>query len=428
MNANSDLASVTLAGIGVGPANLSLAALLQPHPHITSAFFEQRSEFHWHPGLMLPNSTLQISFMKDLVSLVDPTSKFSFLAYLAIQKRLLCFINANFTRVLRREFNDYYRWACGQLANLHFSRSVEAVTVENGAIVLHGADWRQTAQNLVLGTGQQPAVPDCARPSLGDTLFHASQFLTKNTMVTGKRVLVIGGGQTGAEIFHHLISDTAAMPTSITWVSRRTNYLPLDESSFTNELYTPEYSDYFYRLPDSKRHQLLTEQKLASDGISAELLDLIYRRLYELRHVLRHPCTTHLLPGRELTRVEREQSGWRLSLNHVLHDGVEVVDADIVVLCTGYAYDMPSCLAPIANQIHRSDTGEFQVNEDYSIYWDGPAGSRIYVQNAARTQRGIADPNLGLIPWRSAMIINSVARRDLYDVVGPTPMIKWQPQ
>ncbi|EDR3976572.1 lysine N(6)-hydroxylase/L-ornithine N(5)-oxygenase family protein [Salmonella enterica] len=213
MNVNSDLASVTLAGIGVGSANLSLAALLQPHPYITSAFFEQRSEFHWNPGLMLPNSTLQISFMKDLVSLVDPTSRFSFLVYLAIQKRLLCFINANFTRVLRREFNDYYRWACGQLANLHFSRSDEAETVENGAIVLHGADWRQTAQNLVMGTGQQPAVPDCARTSLGDTLFHAFQFLTKNTMVTGKRVLVICGGQTGAEIFHHLISDTASMPT-----------------------------------------------------------------------------------------------------------------------------------------------------------------------------------------------------------------------
>ncbi|NYA44769.1 SidA/IucD/PvdA family monooxygenase [Serratia fonticola] len=63
--------------------NLSLAALLHPHPHITSAFFEQRSEFQWHPGLMLPNLTLQISFMKDLVSLVDPTSKLSFLAYLA---------------------------------------------------------------------------------------------------------------------------------------------------------------------------------------------------------------------------------------------------------------------------------------------------------------------------------------------------------
>ncbi|EDR3976573.1 SidA/IucD/PvdA family monooxygenase [Salmonella enterica] len=192
----------------------------------------------------------------------------------------------------------------------------------------------------------------------------------------------------------------------------------MDESSFTNEL--PEYSDYFYRLPDSKRHQLLTEQKLASDGISAELLELIYRRLYELRHVLRHLCTTHLLPGRELTRVEREQSGWSLSLSHVLYDGVEVVDTHIVVLCTGYVYDMLSCLAHLANQIHRSDTWESQANEDYSIDWDGAEGSRIYVQNAARTQRGIAAPNLGMIPWRSAMIINSVVRRDLYDVVGPT--------
>ncbi|MGC3525900.1 lysine N(6)-hydroxylase/L-ornithine N(5)-oxygenase family protein [Pseudomonas aeruginosa] len=428
MNTSSDHAPVALAGIGVGPANLSLAALLHPHPQITSAFFDQRSEFHWHPGLMLPNSTVQISFMKDLVSLVDPTSKLSFLAYLAKQRRLLCFINANFTRVLRREFNEYYRWACSQLTNLHFGRSVEAVTVENGVIALHGSSWRRTAKNLVLGTGLQPAVPECARPWLGATLFHASQFLTQNTPVKDKRVVVIGGGQTGAEIFQHLISDTAVMPASVTWVSRRANYLPLDESNFTNEFYTPEYSDYFYRLSESQRRQLLAEQKLASDGVSTVLLELIYRRLYELRYVLQHPCATNLSPGRTLTRVDRRQTGWRLSLNHILHDSVEVLDADIVVLCTGYAYDTPPCLAPIADRIRRSDKGEFLVNEDYSIDWVGPAECRIYVQNAARVQRGIADPNLSLTPWRSAIIINSVARRKLYDVVGPAPMINWQPQ
>ena len=187
MQISSDHSPVTLAGVGVGvgvgvgPANLSLAALLNPHPHITSIFFDQRSEFHWHPGLMLPNSTLQISFMKDLVSLVDPTSKLSFLAYLASQKRLLCFINANFSRVLRQEFNEYYRWACSQLENIHFGRSVDAVTVENGNLVLHGLGWRQPARNIVLGTGLQPVVPDCTKSWLGTTLFHASQFLHKKS-------------------------------------------------------------------------------------------------------------------------------------------------------------------------------------------------------------------------------------------------------
>ncbi|MGC3541236.1 SidA/IucD/PvdA family monooxygenase, partial [Pseudomonas aeruginosa] len=54
---------------------------------------------------------------------------------------------------------------------------------------------------------------------LGATLFHATQYLTQNTPVKDKRVVVIGGGLTGAEIFQHLISDTAVMPASVTWVS-----------------------------------------------------------------------------------------------------------------------------------------------------------------------------------------------------------------
>ncbi|MBW0445151.1 hypothetical protein EN871_04320 [bacterium M00.F.Ca.ET.228.01.1.1] len=33
-----------------------------------------------------------------------------------------------------------------------------------------------------------------------------------NNPVQGKRVVVVGGGQTGAEVFRHLISNTDAMP------------------------------------------------------------------------------------------------------------------------------------------------------------------------------------------------------------------------
>ncbi|MCM3386492.1 lysine N(6)-hydroxylase/L-ornithine N(5)-oxygenase family protein, partial [Bacillus subtilis] len=129
---------------------------------------------------------------------------------------------------------------------------------------------------------------------------HASQYLLNNNPVQSKRVVVVGGGQTGAEVFQHLISNTDAMPASVAWVSRRWNFFPLDESSFTNELYTPEYSDYFYGLSETQRRQLLAEQKLASDGISPSLLESIYRRVYELRNVLGHPCDLHLQPGREL--------------------------------------------------------------------------------------------------------------------------------
>lgn len=46
-------AAVDIAGIGIGPANLSLAALAQPNPGIKSVFFERNSEFQWHAGMMV---------------------------------------------------------------------------------------------------------------------------------------------------------------------------------------------------------------------------------------------------------------------------------------------------------------------------------------------------------------------------------------
>jgi lysine N6-hydroxylase len=420
-------APTDIVGIGIGPANLSLAALLKRHPQIQSRFFDRRAEFQWHAGLMLPNASLQVPFLKDLVSLVDPTNDLSFLQFLAVQKRLLCFINASFPQVLRREFNQYYRWACEQLSTLRFGSEVQAVDVDGDMIVVQGDGWRHTTRHLVLGTGQQPTVPDCAKHWLGETMLHASQYLINNNPIEGKRVVVVGGGQTGAEVFQHLIADCDAMPASVTWVTRRSNFAPLDESSFTNELYTPGYTNYFYDLPETRRAMLLSEQKLASDGISTALLGAIYRRVYELRYVAGLPGDLQMRPARELVGVARRGDHWVLTLQHTQRDIQEVLEADIVVLCTGYAYGMPKCLAPIAGRIDRQGDG-FVVNQDYSIRWDGPRGSRIYVQNAAKDQRGIADPNLGLVPWRCAQIINSVAERALYDIDEPAPFIHWDTQ
>jgi len=60
-----------LAGIGVGPANLSLAALLAPISRIRARFFERRAAFAWHPGMMLPGARMQTSFLKDVVTPVS---------------------------------------------------------------------------------------------------------------------------------------------------------------------------------------------------------------------------------------------------------------------------------------------------------------------------------------------------------------------
>lgn len=421
-----DNEKVHVTGIGIGPANLSLAALLQPCRDIKSRFLERKDEFQWHPGLLLPNAELQVAFLKDLVSLVDPTSKYSFLSFLRERNRLYSFINANFRQVLRREFNEYYRWVCSQMAGLEFGCEVRDVDIDRNGIAISTSRGVARTQHLVIGTGLEPNIPKCSEALLGETVFHASRYLSSEAAKAGRRIAVIGGGQTGAEVFLDLISNDSALPAEVLWFSRRANFLPLDESPFTNDQFTPNYSDFFFDLPVDVRARLVSEQKLTSDGISSALLGTIYRRLYELKYLSERPCSLQLRPGRTLEGMSGNANGLRVATRQILTGAFEYSTVDLVILCTGYTAKLPPCLDSVKGCIKFSPRGGYAIKPDFSIESAAHPTSRIYVQNAARVQRGLADPNLSLLAWRSAKIVNSLAARVVYEVDKDETMIDWE--
>jgi lysine N6-hydroxylase len=53
------------AGIGVGPANLSLASLLYRHRELSNRFLEKRPSFGWHDEQQLDGTSLQVSVFKE---------------------------------------------------------------------------------------------------------------------------------------------------------------------------------------------------------------------------------------------------------------------------------------------------------------------------------------------------------------------------
>jgi lysine N6-hydroxylase len=271
-------------------------------------------------------------------------------------------------------------------------------------------------KNIVLGTGLVPNVPDWARPYLGNEVFHSNDYLHHPTDATGRAVAVVGGGQSGAEVVWHLLLDTLHLPAQLVWISHRPNFLPLDESPFTNELFNPEYSDYFFSLTREQRDLLLAEQKLASDGISPDLLQRIYDRLYDLEFLEPAGRRVRLLPGHEVVAMKHESTGCDLVLRD-RRGASRTVRADLIVLGTGYSYALPEAMQPLADRMSWDRDG-FPVRADFSVEWDGPPGVRIYAQDAARLMRGVADPNLSLMAWRSAIIANSLLGRQVYDVSG----------
>ena len=63
--------NVDVLAIGCGPFNLGLAALASTLDDVNLLVVDSRDEFRWHPGLMFDDATLQVSFLSDLVTLVD---------------------------------------------------------------------------------------------------------------------------------------------------------------------------------------------------------------------------------------------------------------------------------------------------------------------------------------------------------------------
>lgn len=419
-------APLTLAGVGIGPFNLSLAALLAPLDQVESRFFDRRPAFAWHPGMMLPGARMQTSFLKDLVTPVDPSSRYSFLAYLVTHGRFYRFLHAEFPRALRTEFADYLRWTAEQLPNLVFGQDV--VEIDHDHLGFHiklsdGIAYRSA--NLVVGTGVAPYVPTWAQTHVSPHCLHSSQYGITDHQLQGRRVAVIGGGQSGAEIFLDILSGTHGKPKEITWISRRPNLEPLDETAFTNEYFTPDYVRNFYRQPEARRDRIVRTQTLAGDGASPQTLIEISQFLYEndfLQNVDENH-TYRIMTNREVRRMTRNSTEWQLHMHNRFDEADEIVSADSVILATGYKQAIPECLAPLASRFKRNNENSVQLSEDYQALWDGPSDHRIYMMNAGLQTHGIADPQLSLAAWRASVVVNSLIGRTMYNTKpAPSPL------
>jgi lysine N6-hydroxylase len=391
-------------GIGAGPANLSLAALLYPYRDLPSLFLDRKESFGWHDGQQIAGTTLQVSILKDLVSLADPTSQFSFLSYLHDQGRIYHFVNAKFDAVPRQEFRNYLEWASWRMKNIVFGEEVRSVEFD-GVFRVRTDERTLTADNIAVGVGSQPWIPPAGQGWHSRSQFHVCDFVEKAVGLGGKRVVVVGGGQSGAEAFLNLISrEGTELPSRVSWFSRRRNFLPIDDSPFTNDFYMPCYSEYFYNLERATRERINEENLLTSDGISDPTLRAIYQRIYHLRFVTRSPGLIRLYPNREITGVTRARVGWELEVvNKDRPDEPLHLGTDVIVWSTGFRSGLLEPLAPLADRLLLED-GEYQVDRDYAVRWDGPRDRNIFLQNGARAQRGLADKNLSLLAWRSQRI------------------------
>ena len=427
-----------LLGIGIGPFNLSLAALADRLPALRTAFYDQRPAFHWHPGLLIDGTTLQVPFLADLVTLADPASPWTFLNYLKSRDRLYPFYVAERFHIQRAEYDAYCRWVAESLPTTRFGHQVDTVRwnpgrgqfeVDHTQLDTNGeaeALGRTHARNLVIGIGTTPYIPEPLRP-LAEAptvpVVHSADYLRqRERLLTTPHVTVVGSGQSGAEVFLDLLRTRPAGAEGLTWIARTPAFAPMEYSKLGLEQFTPDYTRYFHDLAEPVRDRLVPQQWQLHKGIDHDTINAIHEELYRRTLDGGWPDVT-LTPGVSVRTAGRlGTNAIELHLEHEQQGVRTRLTTNAAVLATGYRErPLDQLLAPLEPYIRRDSAGRPRIGLDHRLDLDPSIqGAGIYVQNAERHTHGVGAPDLGLAAWRSAVILNAVTGAQPYPLPSRT--------
>jgi lysine N6-hydroxylase len=415
---------IDLIGVGAGPANLSLAALLTTARErglssLSSVFLERNSAIFWHSQQMFPGTLMQTEFYRDLVTPIDPTSRFSFLNYLKSNARLEQFFCSSTIYPTRQEFEDYFNWVAAQITDIVFAVNVNSVDYDpdtNLFIVQADPESTYASKHIVLGYGAEPRSSVETEPK--SRVADVSTLLSFNFPDPLQRVLVVGGGQSAAECVNYLLDEYLHAGTTITWVTSETAFRALDISNFSREAFSASYAHAFAALPRVLKEKIIDDDKSVANGISPVVAQALYQRLYRLKYLTPFGMVSpsvHVQANTEVLEIVEDAKGASVTVR-ALPTGQTRVDAyDCVILCTGLD-DETVLDSPIIGPQLRGRISNNEAPDGYAIAWDGPNDRMIFIQSQNKKTHGLGDASFVTAPGRSASILNSITGKEVYRI------------
>lgn len=411
-----------LIGVGCGPSNLALAIALEEQEKsrktLDMLFLDKQADYQWHGNTITSQSELQISFLKDLVSLRNPTSPYTFVNYLQKHGRLLDFINLNTFYPCRMEFSDYLRWVADQFSDqCRYGEEVVSIepVISNGYIdtlrVLScdtdGKESVRQARSVVVSAGGTARVPELFKSfAMNERVFHHSTYLSsmaKLSDVTDKpmRVAIIGSGQSAAEAFIDLNDNYPQ--AKVDMILRSMDLKPADSSPFVNEIFAPEITDLMFGSTPAERERLLTEYHHTNYSVvDIPMIDQIYGILYrqkvsgDARHGFRNSSVV------EQATANGEQI--ELAVRNTRTGEQDVTAYDVVILATGYERKQHlDLLAPLSEYL-----GDYAVDRNYRVQADERCRTPIYLQGCCEASHGLSDSLLSILATRSEEVATSL--------------------
>ncbi|KAK4187702.1 L-lysine 6-monooxygenase (NADPH-requiring)-domain-containing protein [Podospora australis] len=461
-----------LVCVGFGPASIAIAIALHDSMEAGKLkqcpkvlFLEKQAQFAWHAGMLLPGAKMQISFIKDLASLRDPRSHFTFLNYLHKNERLIDFTNLNTFTPARAEFEEYLRWCARHFDDVvRYQNEVVSVVPlkEDGPTKIFevtsrniktGVTTTYRTRNVIVAAGGQASIPEIF-PARHPRVIHSSQFAQMAPHILGDksasyRVAVIGAGQSSAEIFNNVQHN---YPNSKTYMIMRSEFLkPSDDSPFINAIFNPEYIDEIFPKSAAYKVNFLREAAATNYGVvRLELIDELYETMYHQKRTLgvdEKKWPHRILPGREILKAEDKGDKLRIKVAMISSSGVsdgpllgeEDLDVDLVVCATGYKRTahldilkgafglLPEIdvsreqdsfpgrkdrwVVEAGNKATGSSTRVVEVGRNYGVRFANGAvaqGSGVWLQGCCEGTHGLSDTLLSVLSTRSGEIVESI--------------------
>ncbi|EXJ78212.1 L-ornithine N5-oxygenase [Capronia epimyces CBS 606.96] len=437
-----------LLSVGFGPASLAVAIALSDSLQQAQAevgqvanvprvrFLEKQRSFKWHSGMLLPGAKMQISFIKDLATLRDPRSYFTFLNYLKEHDRLVSFTNLSTFLPSRLEFDDYLQWAARHFDNVvEYGQQVESIRPHKlggqrrkydcfevvSRNLATGETTSFLTRNVIIAAGGTPVIPAIFK-GYGDRALHSSEYLTKIERVlpdkaTPYSIAVVGSGQSGAEVFNDLHSRYPNATTRL--IFRDTALRPSDDSPFVNEVFNPDAIDTFFEATMDVRNYSLNKNRATNYSVvRLELIEKIYDELY--LQGIKEPDPVRwqhrLLSARKIVGVGEDEAKTQLRLMMLSSDPSrkrpqEILSFDCVVLATGYRRDSHIAMLKGCQPINAEPTGQWQPGRDYGLKLNRETvaeGTGIWLQGCNEKTHGLSDSLLSVLSTRSAELVESI--------------------
>lgn len=428
--------------VGFGPASLAIGIALNDaiDPALNGGhtdfapkvrFVEKQKQFAWHSGMLVPGSRMQISFIKDLATLREPRSSFTFLSYLNHKNRLIHFTNIGTFLPARVEFEDYMRWCASHFEHLtHYGQDVQEIlpgpqntdgVVDYFTVVSRDTETKEVtsmnARKIVIAVGGKAKMPPSV--PMDPVIMHSSKYCTHlpsllSDTLKPYKIAVIGGGQSAAEIFHDLHRRYPNSQTAL--IFRDSALRPSDDSPFVNEIFNPDGVSKFYNMTSDERKKHIATEKATNYGVvRLELIEAIYHDMYLQR--VENPDETQwqhrILPETEIVQMEREQETSRIRI-HIKSqsekENKESLDFDAVVVATGYQRDSHEALLEKVRDLQPAGLSGWVSDRSYRVALDEAKISTeagIWLQGCNEQTHGLSDSLLSVLAVRGGEIVQS---------------------